>query len=83
MFVNKASPFINDVSDVSLQLRYRVTHARVLDANRKFADAALRYYELSKINTINVSFFLIVLLMLYDIIDTVYLCMLGGTRRTS
>jgi COP9 signalosome complex subunit 4 len=55
VFVNKASPLINSVQDVGLQLRYRVTHARVLDSNRKFADAALRYFELSKINTINVS----------------------------
>ena len=28
-------------------LRYRTTFARVLDSNRKFLDAALRYYELS------------------------------------
>ncbi len=31
-----------------MQLRYRVTYAKVLDANRKFLEAALRYYELSQ-----------------------------------
>jgi COP9 signalosome complex subunit 4 len=35
------------VIEWSLQLRYSVTLARVLDSNRKFVDAALRYYELS------------------------------------
>jgi COP9 signalosome complex subunit 4 len=47
VFVNKASPFINSINDWALLLRYRVTYARVLDANRKFIEAALRYYELS------------------------------------
>ena len=47
VFVNKASPFINAIDDLSLQLRYKVTYARVMDANRKFLDAAIRYYELS------------------------------------
>ena len=34
-----------------LHLRYRVTSARVLDANRKFTEAAFRYYELSNIKS--------------------------------
>ena len=41
VFVNKASPFINAVDDLFLQLRYKVTYARVMDANRKFLDAVL------------------------------------------
>ena len=36
------------VTDYWVQLRYRVTYAKVLDANRKFLEAALRYYELSQ-----------------------------------
>lgn len=36
------------VTDYWVQLRYRVTYARVLDANRKFLEAAMRYYELSQ-----------------------------------
>ena len=32
----------------ALHLRYRVTLARTLDARRKFLDAAMRYYELSR-----------------------------------
>jgi len=47
IFVNKASALINDVDEWTLQLRYRTTFARILDANRKFAEAASRYYELS------------------------------------
>jgi COP9 signalosome complex subunit 4 len=46
-FVNKASSLINGVDDWALLLRYRVTYARVLDANRKFIEASVRYYELS------------------------------------
>ena len=51
VYVNKASPLINLVDDWLLQLRYRLTYARVLDANRKFIDAAIRYYELSMSTT--------------------------------
>jgi hypothetical protein len=36
-------------------LRYRVTYARVLDANRKFVEAAVRYHALSTTTTQNVS----------------------------
>jgi len=54
IFVNKASPLINAVDDNGLQLRYKVAYARVMDANRKFLDAAARYYELSNITTSNV-----------------------------
>lgn len=55
VFVNKASPFINAVTDVTILLRYRVTFARVMDSNRKFVEAALRYYELSTTNHPGVS----------------------------
>lgn len=54
IFVNKASALINTVDDVALLLRYRVTYARVLDANRKFIEASVRYYELSTTTTANV-----------------------------
>ena len=48
-FVNRASGLMHACGhDWSLQLRYRVTLARVLDSRRKFLDAALRYYELSQ-----------------------------------
>lgn len=54
IFVNKASPFINTIDDITLQLRYKVAFARVMDANRKFLDASLRYYELSCATNANV-----------------------------
>ncbi|CAM9449343.1 unnamed protein product, partial [Phaeothamnion confervicola] len=47
-FVTRASGVMGGVADVALQLRYRTTSARVLDANRKFLDAALRFHELSQ-----------------------------------
>ncbi|KAJ8600210.1 hypothetical protein CTAYLR_001916 [Chrysophaeum taylorii] len=49
-FVTRASGLMHAVpgDDWALQLRYRVTLARTLDARRKFLDAAMRYYELSQ-----------------------------------
>jgi len=49
-FVNRASSLMHFVStdDWALQLRYRVTLARTLDARRKFLEAAVSYYELSQ-----------------------------------
>lgn len=46
-FVTKASAHINNIEDLTLHLRYRTAFARILDANRKFVEAASRYYELS------------------------------------
>jgi len=55
VFVNKASVYMYDVTDIGLQLRYRVTFARVLDSNRKFVEAAMKYYELSNTSNANVN----------------------------
>lgn len=57
IFVNKASPFINSVSDITIILRYRATFAKVLDSNRKFIEAAVRYHELSTTINANVRLF--------------------------
>lgn len=54
VFVNRAGPFMIDITDRFIQLRYRATAARVLDANRKFLDASLRYYDLSNANDVDV-----------------------------
>lgn len=43
------------MTDVALLLRYRATYARVLDANRKFVEAAMRYYDLSNTSFADVS----------------------------
>lgn len=45
------------ITEWSLKLRYSVTLARVLDSNRKFVDAAWRYYELSTTQNKQVSLF--------------------------
>ncbi|CAM9716301.1 unnamed protein product, partial [Hapterophycus canaliculatus] len=42
-----ASAAMQDVTDWALQMRYRTTAARILDAHRKFLDASTRFYELS------------------------------------
>ncbi|KAF4143427.1 PCI domain-containing protein [Phytophthora infestans] len=47
-FINRASRFIHNVEDWALKLRFQVSYARILDAKRKFLDAALRYYEFSQ-----------------------------------
>lgn len=47
VFVNRASAFMNEINDKQIQLRFRATSARVLDSNRKFLEAADRYFELS------------------------------------
>ncbi|RHY42394.1 hypothetical protein DYB34_002032 [Aphanomyces astaci] len=49
-FINRASRVIHAVgqSNWPLKLRYQVSYARILDAKRKFLDAALRYYEFSQ-----------------------------------
>lgn len=51
-YVSRASGLMHAVpqDDWALQLRYRVTLARTLDARRKFLDAAMHYYELSQAN---------------------------------
>ncbi|CAN0398992.1 unnamed protein product, partial [Discosporangium mesarthrocarpum] len=36
------------VPDLRIPLRFPTTAARVLDANRKFLDAAARFYDLSQ-----------------------------------
>lgn len=55
IFVNKASTIMNNISDRAINLRYRTTFARVLDANRKFLEASSRYFELSNTAIGNVS----------------------------
>lgn len=54
-FVNRASALIGNIpASSTVTLRFRTLFARVLDANRKFLDAALRYYELSTTSTVQV-----------------------------
>lgn len=53
--VNKAGGVVeqiqNKAAHQALILRYKSTYARVLDANRKFLNAAQRYHELSQSST--------------------------------
>jgi len=50
--VQKAGSVIEQIQDIeqhhALFLRYKSTYARVLDANRRFFQASLRYHELSQ-----------------------------------
>merc|ERR1712176_550332 len=39
---------MHEVEDVPLQLRFRVSNARILDAKRKFLEAAVKYCDLSQ-----------------------------------
>ena len=46
-FNNRASQFIHGSKDQVVKTKYRVSHARILDAKRKFLDASIKYYSLS------------------------------------
>jgi len=54
-FVTKAGAVVQDLPNPndhrSLLLRYKSTYAQILDANRKFLQAASRYYELSQLTS--------------------------------
>eukprot|EP00606_Chrysophyceae_sp_TOSAG23-5_P001128 GSChrysophyteH2.ASY1.ANO1.674.1 assembled CDS len=53
--LTKARTHMNSPSPVTLlRLRYRVIHARVDDANRKFIEAARQYHELSNISSTSI-----------------------------
>jgi COP9 signalosome complex subunit 4 len=47
VFVNKARVPMETVQELPLKLRYKAALARILDANRKFTEAAKQYYDLS------------------------------------
>jgi len=47
-FCTRAAMVMHEVSDVPLQLRYKVCHARIMDSKRKFLDAASKYCDLSQ-----------------------------------
>lgn len=55
VFVNKARIPMETVTEWTLKLRYKVVLARILDANRKFTEAAKQYYELSTLSHQDVS----------------------------
>mmetsp|Transcript_42986 Transcript_42986/g.98754 ORF Transcript_42986/g.98754 Transcript_42986/m.98754 type:complete len:387 (+) Transcript_42986:126-1286(+) len=44
----RASHMIHEVTDVPLQLRHKVCHARILDSKRKFLEAASKYCDLAQ-----------------------------------
>ncbi|KAK1860905.1 hypothetical protein I4F81_003491 [Pyropia yezoensis] len=49
MFLNRAAPLLQDADDQAVALQYRVAFARILDAKRRFAEAAMQYYSLSQL----------------------------------
>lgn len=50
-YINRASLLMTNETDSGLRLRHKVCYARILDSKRKFLEAALRYYQLSQIDT--------------------------------
>ncbi|WIA32078.1 hypothetical protein OEZ86_002929 [Tetradesmus obliquus] len=50
-YIKKASSLIAGSKDPVLELQYKTSYARIMDAKRRFIDAASRYYELSSITT--------------------------------
>eukprot|EP01104_Vermistella_antarctica_P017252 TRINITY_DN6089_c0_g2_i1.p1 TRINITY_DN6089_c0_g2~~TRINITY_DN6089_c0_g2_i1.p1 ORF type:complete len:391 (+),score=111.00 TRINITY_DN6089_c0_g2_i1:129-1301(+) len=53
IFINRAAAVISDVTDVMLELKYKVCFCRILDYKRKFIEAALGYYGLSQLPIVN------------------------------
>jgi len=51
MYINRASLLITDSTDGALRLQHKVCYARILDAKRKFLEAATRFYQLSQLTT--------------------------------
>uniref|UniRef100_A0A0G4FH25 COP9 signalosome complex subunit 4 n=1 Tax=Chromera velia CCMP2878 TaxID=1169474 RepID=A0A0G4FH25_9ALVE len=46
-YCNKAGMIVHEVENKVIELRYRVTYARILDSKRQFLLAANKYFELS------------------------------------
>lgn len=59
---------MQEVTDWALQLRYRTTAARILDAHRKFLDASVRFYEISQAQVSRGSIFWISVPLLCDLV---------------
>ena len=50
-FINRASLLVTEETSDHLRLQHKVCYARILDAKRKFLEAATRYYQLSQLTT--------------------------------
>jgi len=48
-YINRASLLITEETDAVLMLQHKVCYARILDAKRKFLEAATRYCQLSQL----------------------------------
>ncbi|MCJ1422625.1 hypothetical protein MMC29_000505 [Sticta canariensis] len=48
LYIKKASSLIAGAKNVELELKYKTSYARILDAKRRFVEAATCYYELSQ-----------------------------------
>ncbi|WJZ81243.1 hypothetical protein VitviT2T_001094 [Vitis vinifera] len=53
-FINKASFLVSNSQHEVLNLQYKVCYARILDLKRKFLEAALRYYDISHIEKLQI-----------------------------
>ncbi len=49
IFINRAQPVKYECKNVAWQLRFQTAYARILDSNRKFLEASMRYYDLCKV----------------------------------
>lgn len=52
-YYTRAAVLIHSTNDKTLQLQYKLCQARLADFSRKFADAAMRYHELSWVTDID------------------------------
>ena len=52
-FIKKATFLFDATKEDGVTLQFRVCYARILDAKRKFLDAAVRYYVISKYDSVS------------------------------
>ena len=49
-FINRAQPVKHECKDLIWQLRFQTAYAQILDSNRKFLEASMRYYEICQVH---------------------------------
>lgn len=51
-YLNRASVLMRDTKDLSLQLTFKLSQARISDFKNKFLEASSRYHEISYIQEV-------------------------------
>lgn len=74
--ISKAASFSDSCSDSGAHLQFRMSYARVLDAKRRFLEAALQYYSVSQVGRTLVEQGLVETSEVYTALDHAIICAL-------